>query len=327
MNSKTRKFALDKTAGKKRLIVKIPASAEPWGWDGTSSIKIPWDTVNKYDLYKYDKGWDFENNRPNAPLTFSVSYKKRKRLRSGWIEVDGDEGEESYHAIFSNPMSSSTMAQEIIEKKKQEEERARAAAEHAERARVVEKENKAYWDELLKENPTYYSDLEDEEMREYAMTMKGLSRKSSAQKLANLAKLADYLDIKGLYKEANEVTNMMDEPVEEGSSNGVEFINLTPHDIHINDIVVKKSGTIARVQTSEESSGNIGNVPVVIRRMGAPQGIPASKPGVIYIVSSMVLSALSGSGRKDVVAPDTGPTAIRNDNGQISSVTRLVLPE
>lgn len=44
---------------------------------------------------------------------------------------------------------------------------------------------------------------------------------------------------------------------------------------------------------------------------------------VTYIVSSMVRDAL-GQSRPDVFAPDTGPTAIRNEKGQVEAVTRLI---
>jgi hypothetical protein len=52
-------------------------------------------------------------------------------------------------------------------------------------------------------------------------------------------------------------------------------------------------------------------------------GIPATAEGVTYIVSGMVLDALAGSRLADVVAPDTGADAIR-ENGQIVAVRGFV---
>jgi hypothetical protein len=52
------------------------------------------------------------------------------------------------------------------------------------------------------------------------------------------------------------------------------------------------------------------------------EGLPDPVAGVVYIVSGRVLSELAGS-RPDVVSPDTGPDAIR-ENGQIKAVRGFV---
>jgi hypothetical protein len=49
---------------------------------------------------------------------------------------------------------------------------------------------------------------------------------------------------------------------------------------------------------------------------------PSPQPGVYYLVSSRVASHPALRGRQDVLSPDTGPTAFRQ-NGQIIAVTRL----
>ncbi|RME25645.1 MAG: hypothetical protein D6800_07370, partial [Candidatus Zixiibacteriota bacterium] len=59
------------------------------------------------------------------------------------------------------------------------------------------------------------------------------------------------------------------------------------------------------------------------RALGDVEGLPDPQDGTVYLVSSMVLSAVRG--RRDVVAPDTGPTAIRDETGRITAVTRLVV--
>jgi len=111
----------------------------------------------------------------------------------------------------------------------------------------------------------------------------------------------------------------------------MEFVNLTPHAIvlHTNEgeKKVDPSGEVARVSTSETPAGVIGSIPAVVRSMGNATGIPSPKPGVVYLVSAMVLSALEVSGnlRQDVAAPDTGPTAVRNDKGLIQGVKRLIV--
>ncbi len=95
----------------------------------------------------------------------------------------------------------------------------------------------------------------------------------------------------------------------------MNFINLTPHAIVLNDgAVYQPSGTIARVsaQFSEVVDG------FCTQTFGDVVGLPAPQDGVYYIVSAMVFAATD---RVDVVAPATGhPACVRNDKGQIVSV-------
>jgi hypothetical protein len=105
------------------------------------------------------------------------------------------------------------------------------------------------------------------------------------------------------------------------------FVNLTPHTIVISSsdksFSIPASGTLARVSVVQEVCGELEGIPLVRTVKGAVENIPASEAGVVYIVSGMVLEELKGSGRTDVVAPDTGATAIRNQKGHIDAVTRL----
>jgi hypothetical protein len=101
----------------------------------------------------------------------------------------------------------------------------------------------------------------------------------------------------------------------------VNYVNLTPHAIALNDgRVYPASGSVARV-----TSGFSAIVDdVCTQTFGDVQGLPDSQAGVRYIVSAMVLSALSGT-RDDVVAPATGhPDTVRNDKGHIVSVPCFV---
>lgn len=102
------------------------------------------------------------------------------------------------------------------------------------------------------------------------------------------------------------------------------FINLTPHVVVViakngNKIVVEPSGTIARVDSKQVVTGEVDGIPVVNTIFGDVTGIPEPKTGTIYLVSSLVAQAAR---REDVLAPDTGTTAVR-ENGQIVAVTRL----
>ena len=110
----------------------------------------------------------------------------------------------------------------------------------------------------------------------------------------------------------------------------MKAINLTPHAIVVRvsgrDVVIPPSGQVARVSTKQVEVGVVEidgvAVPVVVNDYGPVDGLPAPEPGTIYIVSGLVLSRVGG--RKDVVAPDTGSTAVRDGGGQIVAVTRFV---
>jgi hypothetical protein len=113
----------------------------------------------------------------------------------------------------------------------------------------------------------------------------------------------------------------------ESAEKKAELVNLTPHAITIRaqdgtETTIPPSGTVARVSTTDEVVGTcpITGAPIVRRVFGEVTGLPAE--GTPCIVSALVLSAVPG--RAGVYAPDTGPTAIRNDAGQITAVTRLV---
>ena len=103
------------------------------------------------------------------------------------------------------------------------------------------------------------------------------------------------------------------------------MLNLTPHPITLRmpdgqDVILPPSGTVARVSMDEVVVGTVAGLPLIRRRPGPVIGLPdGDQP---CIVSSMALSALAGA--VNVYAPDTGPTAIRDDHGHVVAVTRLV---
>lgn len=111
-----------------------------------------------------------------------------------------------------------------------------------------------------------------------------------------------------------------------------QFLNLTPHAIVLRadgeDVTVPPSGHVARVETcdrhvSTEGTGTGGYIPVYVRQFGAIAGLPAPRRDTICLVSTIVLGAVP-AGRYDVMAPDTGPTAVRDGDGRIVAVTRLI---
>lgn len=106
----------------------------------------------------------------------------------------------------------------------------------------------------------------------------------------------------------------------------MQIINCTSHTINVlidgKTISFEPSGQIPRVEVVQTPCTNINGIPVDIRKNGNVVGLPEFDPNdnTVFIVSSLVLSA---SNRPDLVAPDTGATAIRVD-GRIQAVTRFV---
>ena len=120
------------------------------------------------------------------------------------------------------------------------------------------------------------------------------------------------------------------------------MINLTPHAISIHTtsgvVTIPPSGTVARVamtqlkvgeidvfppecpETDEQGNSNGKRVPVYQTSYGEVEGLP--EDGVPCLVSAMVRAAVPG--RKGVYSPDTGPSALRSESGQIVGVTGLI---
>ena len=104
-----------------------------------------------------------------------------------------------------------------------------------------------------------------------------------------------------------------------------KFINLTPHDIKLNDgTIYPATGKIARV------ANTFSNFCCGISKVfyGEVENLPEPKRGTMYIVSAMVLSAENAKPksyrRKDLIAPATGHPDCKRENGFIVSVPGFV---
>jgi len=104
--------------------------------------------------------------------------------------------------------------------------------------------------------------------------------------------------------------------------------NCTPHPIIFFDedtgreFTFKPSGILPRVSTVETPAEDIcESLPAVKQATGEIIGLPQEKAGNFLIVSSLVFNA---SDRKDLIAPDTGKAAIRDEKGRILGVTRFL---
>lgn len=109
--------------------------------------------------------------------------------------------------------------------------------------------------------------------------------------------------------------------------------NLTPHEITLinnktgKKTVLKPSGIIARVSVKEEVFAvcQYTGLDIIKREFTSIENLPEEKS--VYIVSALVLEAIKKNNIKDeriFYAPDTGNTAVRNNEGNIVAVTRLI---
>lgn len=100
--------------------------------------------------------------------------------------------------------------------------------------------------------------------------------------------------------------------------------NLTPHEIVlVYDNTERRfppSGLVARLEEKTTSLPGLWEVPLC-KKEYCTANLPPQEPGTIYLVSAMILAA---SDRPDLVAPDTGDGAIRNEKGQVVGTTRFV---
>lgn len=107
--------------------------------------------------------------------------------------------------------------------------------------------------------------------------------------------------------------------------------NLTPHEIVVYSqdrttvlFTVPSEGIFLRVPTDQKTIGEINGIPVQKVEYGEVKDLPAPEEDTVFIVSQMVLSALHGT-RTDMVCPDTGKGAVRDENGRILGTTVFVV--
>ena len=92
--------------------------------------------------------------------------------------------------------------------------------------------------------------------------------------------------------------------------NGINFVNLTPHDVTIavskeERFTIPFSGCIVRVSLVQEDLSPIAGIPVIRSTLGQVEG-------TVYIVSAMTASAVGG--RSDLYTPGD---LVKDDEGQV----------
>jgi hypothetical protein len=103
-----------------------------------------------------------------------------------------------------------------------------------------------------------------------------------------------------------------------------KLVNLTPHDVVIRqngeDIVIARSGKVARVKETEIHTETINGVQITDIYYDKTLNLPEPEDNMYYIVSIVV--AYANRNRQDLVFPD-GLNAYRDEKGQIEAVPGL----
>lgn len=108
-----------------------------------------------------------------------------------------------------------------------------------------------------------------------------------------------------------------------------KVVNLTPKEITIlvegRTMRIPPSGRLAKIyikRTDENLVGYVmGEIPVFQPKPIEAEGVPEPKPGVVYLVSSLVAQVIR---RKDVLSPDSLPGGMIKDyQGRVMGIHAL----
>jgi len=111
----------------------------------------------------------------------------------------------------------------------------------------------------------------------------------------------------------------------------MKIINLTPHTInyYVDGVFYKSfepSGLIAKVNEFTIMCGVVDDLRMVGKRYSEVEGLPIpskyNEEPKMYIVSDIVKAAVNY--RNDVIAPDTGSGAVKNEQGHIIGISQFI---
>lgn len=104
-----------------------------------------------------------------------------------------------------------------------------------------------------------------------------------------------------------------------------KFVNLIGHEITISGHgTLPKSENPCFVQTKQRIVGKVVGIPIAETHFESIENLPDPEEGVYFIVNRVTMDFIPFN-REDVFCVDTGPSAIRDDNGQVIAVTQLTL--
>jgi hypothetical protein len=102
-----------------------------------------------------------------------------------------------------------------------------------------------------------------------------------------------------------------------------KFVNLIGHDITISGYgTLPKADNPCRVETEQMIIGKLAGVPIVKTEFIKLVNLPDPEDGTYFIVNRITMDFIP-FGREDVFCVDTGPTAIRDEHGQVLAITQL----
>ena len=98
------------------------------------------------------------------------------------------------------------------------------------------------------------------------------------------------------------------------------IINLTPHEIKINELVFVPSGIVARVSQKITPVKMFDGIPLVVTKFGETIDLPEYEDDTLLIVSAMV--RIANPDRNDLASPGD---LVRNENGQVVGCNNLII--
>ena len=102
-----------------------------------------------------------------------------------------------------------------------------------------------------------------------------------------------------------------------------KFVNLLGHDITISGYgTLTKAEKPCLVKTKQRIIGKVAGIPIAETQFESIENLPEPEEGVYYIVSRISMDFIPFD-REDVLCVDTGPSAIRDESGQVVAVTQL----
>jgi len=104
------------------------------------------------------------------------------------------------------------------------------------------------------------------------------------------------------------------------------LVNLTPHPVRVlkenGELVMElpPEGIVPRCAEEVEPYTEVNGIPVVRKRLGAVEGLPAPEDSVYYVVSRAVAEAARG--RDDLLIPDD---LVRDEKGRVIGCRRFAV--
>jgi hypothetical protein len=102
-----------------------------------------------------------------------------------------------------------------------------------------------------------------------------------------------------------------------------KLVNLIGHEITISGYgTLPKAENPCFVETEQIIMGKLSGIPIAKTDFKEIVNLPEPEDGTYYIVNRIVMDYVPFN-REDVFCVDTGPSSIRDENGQVLAVTQL----